>query len=863
MSALTRLGLEKERLTALFLVLTLALGVLSYAGFPKREDPTVRTRTVVAIAQHSGLILSQMEAHIAVPMEDAARAVPGVDKVATRVSNGQVTLKIRLSNSIAPNALKSVFDQIREEVRATSPELPHGTIGPIVSTGFGDVAVATIAVSGRGFSHREIADAALALRDRFFQNTSVAAVSLYGVQPEVITLEVSQAKLATVGELLPSIKAALQSQNVHLSGGSVVSGTHRMLVRVTGAVNSMQDIADVLVAVPEYGMVRLGNLLTVRRGYADPPQAPVFQNGDQAVILAVEMAQDVDVTKLGPELQRITDQFAQDMPVGLQIAYSTLQSDIVSATISGAMLNLWQTFLAVLLIMLFCFGWREACTIAAIVPLSISFAFLGMTVLGIELQQVSLAAIIISLGLLVDNGLVVVEDIQRRIRSGQAGVKAACAAGGAFAMPLTVSSVTTVAAFLPLFLLDGNEGTYAFSLGIVVMVMLIGSLLSALYFLPRLAVWTMGSRAQADRKQAAFDRLSAAYAEAVRLTLHAPVLFLLCEFLLVGGSLWQLSRVPNQLFPPSDRPQFLVYMDLPKGTDIAVTQGTALAFSDWLRAENPGVANVSIFVGDGGPRFVLPMDPMEADPAAAFMLVNTVSPADVRPVMRKARDAALARFPNASFRIKQVATAGREPVLDVQISGPDTERLLAAGREVQAMIATAPDVVQNHANWGNKAFEWRVLAAQERLRGHALSTQRLSFELAQFFDGVQVGTLNSGRTPVDVVLCGAGEDRAKDHALRNAALMAQGRVTGLDQISEQVLDPKLSVIHRLNQSRTLTVSANSDQMTTFELLAHVSPSLDQLSADLGASYKITTGGRLSWRQSCGKNSPKACLTRLL
>ncbi len=198
------------------------------------------------------------------------------------------------------------------------------------------------------------------------------------------------------------------------------------------------------------------------------------------MILAVEMAQDVEVTTLGPQLQRITEQFVQDMPVGLYLEYSTLQSDIVSATISGAMLNLWQTFLAVLVIMLLCFGWRDGFTIAANVALSISFAFLGMTMLGIELQQVSLAAIIISLGMLVDNGQVVVEDIQRRIRSGQAAVKAACTAGGVFAMPLTVSSVTTVAAFLPLFLLGRNEGAYAFSLVTLVLFMLIGPLLTAL-----------------------------------------------------------------------------------------------------------------------------------------------------------------------------------------------------------------------------------------------------------------------------------------------------------------------------------------------------------------------------------------------
>ena len=364
-----------------------------------------------------------------------------------------------------------------------------------------------------------------------------------------------------------------------------------------------------------------------------------------------------------------------------------------------------QTFAVVLGVMLLFLGWREALVVAAIVPFAVSFAFALMGPFGVELQQVSIAAIIISLGLLVDNGVVVVEDMERRIAGGAPRHDAALAAGRQYATPLLIASITTVAAFLPLFLLDGTEGQYGYSLGVVVMLMLAGSFLAALSLLPRLAAWVIAEPRGKTRegREGAFGRLAGGYARLVRGVVRAPLVAIVLVAAVVVAGAAQFGRVPNQLFPLSERAQFLAYIDLPRGTDIAGTRETALRLSRWLTGgSNPEVTGVTTYVGSGGPRFVLSLDPADTDPASAFMVVNTDDFEGSAAVIDRARAHVAEVFPEASIRLKRLAMGGREPGVDVEISGPDGDRLMAAAYAVQAAFATAPGLVQNRNDWGAK-----------------------------------------------------------------------------------------------------------------------------------------------------------------
>ncbi len=866
MMSLTGLGLQRSRFTVLVMILAIAVGLTSYLSFPKREDPAITVRTAIVLAANPGLELIQLEALVAQPLEEVARAVPGVAEVRTQLTGGAAILQVDIADGVPERDLKRLFDELRDDVAGIAATMPDGTQGPVVNSDFGDVAIATVAVTGTGFSLPEVEEAAEELRDRLYGMDAIAAVTLYGIQDEIIELRLDRARLASVNGTLGAVLAALEGQNVRLPAGSLVNGDARVQLETSGDLASVDEIKNLLVELPGLGLIRLADVVDVRRVLEEPSAAPVFQNGAPAIVVAFEMEDGQDITALGPELRSLVDRFVDDQPIGIEAEFSTFQPEIVAASVNGALINMAQTFAVVLGMMLLFLGWREALVIASIVPFAVSFAFAFMGPFGVELQQVSIAAIIISLGLLVDNGLVIVEDMERRIRAGEARTDAALAAGRQYTMPLLIASITTVSAFLPLFLLDGTEGQYGYSLGVVVMLILAGSFLSALYLLPRLAVWVIPEPSANEKKPGVLDRLADGYGWLVRRVVRAPLITVGLVASIVVGCASLMPRVANQLFPLSERAQVLAYIDLPRGTDIAVTEDVSLRLSDWLTAQKD-VTGTTTYVGSGGPRFVLSLDPADTDPAAAFMIVNTTDFQASTEVITRARTHVEDAFPEAKVRFKRLAMGGREPGVDVQISGPDADVLMAAALEVRAAFATAPGIIQNRHDWGARQLEGRIEVAQDRLREYGLSSRDVSQALEGFFDGQRISTYREGDALIPIVLRGAPDDRLSYQALANAAIEAEGQVLSLDQIATLVPELEFSTIRRVDQRRMITVAAISEDITAFALLDLVQPTLDALASELGPAYTINVAGEVEnsaeVREKLGGGFPAALTVMLL
>lgn len=850
MTFLTRIGIEKSRLSILVMLLAIAIGASSYLNLPKREDPEIIIRTAIVTAANPGLRLEQLEELVAMPLEEAARAIPGVDEVRTQLTGGVAVLQVDLADAVAEQDLKNVFDEIRNDMEALAGTLPEGTRGPIVNTDFGDVAVATVAITGEGFALNEIEEAARELRDRLYALPDIAAVSLYGTQSQVVTLAVDRARLASLGATLNPVLAALQGQNVRLPAGSVVTGDARVPLETTGDFQSVEDIENLLVDLSggrgDARLVRLGDLVEVTLENESPATRPVFQNGRPAIVVAVEMGEGVDITALGPELQAVIDGFVADQPIGIEATISTFQPEVVEASVNGALVNMAQTIAVVFLVMLVFLGLKTALVVAAIVPLAISFSFALMPSVGVGLQQVSIAAIIISLGILVDNGVVIVEDIQRRIGAGEARRDAALAAGRQYALPLFVASSTTVAAFLPLFLLEGTEGQYGYSLGTVVMLMLAGSYLSALYLLPRLAVWAIPApKADAADRRGLFDYVADAYGWLVRGVVRAPIFVIGAVIAVVIAGASQMGNVRQQMFPLSDRAQILAYIDLPRGSDIAATETAANDLTAWLTGEeNPEVTGVTGFIGAGGPRFVLSLDPADTDPASAFMVINTVDFESSGAVLDRARAYVAEAMPSASVRLKRLAMGGREPAVDVEISGPDADRLLDAALQVRAAFGEVPGLIQNREDWGGRQLTGTIQIAQDRIREYGLTSRDVAEALEGFFDGRQFSTLRQGDDLIPIVLRGAGDDRTDFEAIANAAIEADGKILSLDQFAEIAPRPEIATMRRVDQQRTITVSAIPEAMSAYDLLEIIQPELDRIADELGPAYTINIGGEI-------------------
>ena len=581
MDFLTRFGIGRSRLTILVMVGLIVQGLLVYVGMPKRDNPAITIRNALVTVQFPGMAPDRMEDLIVVPVERTAREIGEIEDINTLISTGRAVVTLTVYDSLPKERLESVFQDIRNRMEDLKKDLPSGTRGPFVNTNYGDVAIATVAVTGEGFSYAEIKQSAEDLREHLYTVDGVSKVTLFGVQEERIWLKIDSRKLAAVGVQIAQVLDDLSAQNVILPAGQLDAGGVNLILEANGDLESVEEIGDLLTKVQgQAGFVRLKYLLTVRRGYQSPKDRPVYYNGRPAVILGIEMNDTEDIQKIGKALQAAVGSFERTQPIGIAYDFSTYQETNVTTSINGALSNVAQTFGVVVLVMLVFLGFRAALIIAAIVPFTVTFALIGMGYLEIDLQQISIAAVIISLGLLVDNGLVV-EDIHGRIARGVPPDEAATGAGKQFFIPLGVASVTTVSAFIPMLIMDGVEGEFTYSLGAVVGVMLLGSWLTALYVLPALCVWLAGTNtvAKSDKRPNLLVRV---YGVTVKKSLVLAPVVIVAAYAAVYGAAQLFPHVKSEMFPLAERAEYLIYLDMPKGTSIARTEEEALAVERWL-----------------------------------------------------------------------------------------------------------------------------------------------------------------------------------------------------------------------------------------------------------------------------------------
>src|ERR1700726_4732307 len=445
----------------------IAFGIALYPNFPKREDPVVVIRTAVVSALFPGMAPERMENLVAIPIERKIRELADVKDIRTLATEGSLTINVDLKDEISD--VNATWQRLRHKIAEVKIELPDGVLGPFVNSDFGDVSIATIAITAEGFSQREMKDVADDFRKKLYQLSGISKVELFGVQDERVWLELDTRKLAAVGVQVNTLIKDLQGQNVVLPSGNINADGTRLLLETSGDFPSVRAIETMLTRVGTTdSLVRLADLVTVRRGYVSPHRNPLYFNGRPAVVLSVVMQPDQDVTQLGGKLRTAAREYEGRLPIGYAIDFATYQADQVGASVNSALSSVAQTFIVVAVLVVLFLGLRAGTVAAMIVPFAVMFSLIGMRALGIALEQVSIAAIIIALGLLVDNGVVIVEDIVSRVARGMPAESAGLASGEQYAFPLLVSSFTTVAAFLPLFLLSGSSGEYAFSLAAVV-----------------------------------------------------------------------------------------------------------------------------------------------------------------------------------------------------------------------------------------------------------------------------------------------------------------------------------------------------------------------------------------------------------
>ncbi len=849
MTFLTELGLTKARFTMLLMVALVISGALLYADFPKREDPEILIRTAIVDARYPGMTPENVEQLIAERIERKIREIKEVDEISTVLKTGSMRTYVSLKDEITD--LDPVWQELCDKMEEAERDVPDGTFGPFVNTDFGEVAIATIAMTAEGFDYREMEVTAKELQRQLYTVDGISKVEISGVQEERIWLEFDPRRLGSIGGQINTLINDLQTQNVILPAGRLNAEGASILLEATGDFKSVDDIKNMLTQITgSDDFVRVSDVLTVRRGFVSPKEQPAFYEGRPALVLSVQMQPGFDVQDVGEALKQKVEVFEAGTPIGYDFNFITYQPDDVTKAINGALSNVGQTFVVVLLVVLAFLGVRSGLVISSIVPFAVMFALLGMNMLDIALEQVSIAAVIISLGLLVDNGVVMVEDILRRIDEGASRHDAAMESGKQFAIPLLVSSLTTIFAFTPFFMLEGAEGEYAFSLGAVVALTLIGSWISALYFLPLIAATFLrrGAKDKPALKAGESDNvLVRLYGKLLPYAIGKAGLVIIVSYGLIFGTMQLFSHVRSEMFPASDRGEVLIYMDLPKGAHISATETVASWVSGWIsdKQANPEVVDHVAYVGFGGPRFVLGLNPGDPDPATAFFIVNTNSNEEAEAFAARAKRYLFENQPEGRFTFKRLTMGASESgLVKVEVSGPDLERLLVMGREVEDMFARVPGISQNQHNWGEKLLKFVIDIDQDKARRLDMSSQDMAQTLSAYFDGYEISDFRDADQTIPIMLRSGERDRNSVGDLLDISLPNQSSsdLTPLEQVA--VLKPQLehSQIRRLDQVRTITITGKSDQYSAERLYAYIKPQLDAM--DLSGGYKINIGGEI-------------------
>ena len=856
---LTGFALRNQPLVFIVTLALVAFAGMALQNFPSQEDPPITVREAVVTTFMPGMEAEDVELLVTRTIEQALARIPERDYIYSWSRDGVSIVRIKVRDAYEQDDLDIIWKDVRNKVNDTRGDLPDGAIGPLVNDDFGDVTVVSAALSGDGFSLAEMHRVAKLIRDALFLVPGVKRVDLHGVQQETIWIEFSTARIGQLGFSASAIGEALVAQNLVLPGGSIDTGQREVVVVPEGDLRTVEEIENVTIELPGTGQViRLRDIATVRRAYVDPPEAPFYYDGEQSILLAVSMADGENVLDVGPRVAERLGEIEQMLPIGLQLRIGNYQPTHVERAVEAVRSNLMQTIVIVLVVIVGFLGFRTGAIVGLHVPLTMIVTLVVMFVMDIALHRISLATLIISLGLLVDNGIVVAEEIGKRLFQGEERQEAATNAGKTLSMPLLTSSITTVLMFIPLALAPHAAGEYLRSMSMVILISLSVSFILAMTVTPILCSRFL-EKPETTEEEIAAQYETSAYRTyramlGVLLRMRIPFLGLMVGVLFFG--FWLFSYVPVQFMPESDRPQILVDVKLPSGYGIRETDRRIRELVDWLEddSQNPEITQTLTYVGSGGVRFFVTIAPEPSAPNMGFILVTVESVAQVEEVMRRIRHHALSNLPTLDLLVKRMFMGAVETgLVEARISTlglrGDRDDLYAAGEQVATTFAGMPGTVNIYNDFENRVVKAHVEIDQARASRAGVTNEEIANSLQAVLDGGTATVMREGDEEIAITARAIAAERLSADRLFTANVFSRQSGAAIPLVQIATIEPQTSffVIKRRDHAPTLTVRAKSMRTTAIELQSEVESRIDEIVAPLGSRFVWEWGGETESR----------------
>lgn len=857
----------KNNMTVMVVVFMLALsGISSYISLPKQQDPGFIIRNVVISTVYPGANPARVEQLVTDKIEEVLQEIPEIDYIESDSRTGVSVVEVAFQEKFTD--MRPLFDKVRRKIDDLKDEgsLPSGAFGPFVNDEYGDVFGILYALQGEGFSDAELKEIADEVRNNLLGLESVGKVEIFGVQDEVIYIEYNGARLQQLGLTPTSLRNSLASANILESGGNIRVGQERIVLEPSGNYETVDALRQTVIRLPSNGGVTyLGNIANITRGYVEPAESMNRYNGSDALILGVSLKEGGDILVLDEQLNAVVPVIENSYPYGVSIKKVFSQPQLVENSVRSFMSNLVQAIAIVAGVMFLFLGFRTGIIVASLIPTTIVVTFVCMSYFGITVNQISLAALIIALGLLVDNAIVMAEAIMIRRENGEEKYAAAIAAGNEMSVPLLISSLTTCSAFLAIFLAESAVGEYTADIFKVVSIALISSWLMAMTFIPLMTIFVMkiNPTTPSSSKDSYAGLMYRVYRKLLFPSLRFKFLPLLAGAALFAVAMMALPLVPQVFIPERDDPIINAKFEMPRGTDIAVTESIMVDlekymlenhFADSIGSENQtnGIVDIVSFIGIGTPRYVLAIAPDQEETHIGAMIINLTDPLVIEEIIKDVELYAATNYPDLVVKMRKMENG--TPIdypIEIRVAGDDIDILYELIAPIKNELLMTSGIRDVNDDWGLRRKKLEIDINQDRARRAGVTNSDVALSLNTGLSGYQLTEFREGNDVIPVTLRSVSADRQNLSKLEGLTVYAQSGENSvpLRQVADINLVWEEAIIKRRDRVRTINVrTLHFPGVTATQVSNTFTPWLEEHSKSWPAGYSYEMGGEMETSQ---------------
>lgn len=858
---LSEWALAHKSLVWYFMILAAVAGVLSYINLGREEDPDFSIKTMLIQASWPGASIEEMTSQVTDRIEKKLQELDNLDFTKSVNAPGQATIYVNLLDTTKAADVKPTWVKVRNMIADIAPQLPSGVQGPTFVDSFGDVFGNIYAFTSDGLTQRQLRDYLEAARTEILSVPNVGKVELIGAQDEVVYLEFSTRQMAALGVTQNQILTTLQNQNAVVATGTLRTTSEQINLRVSGGFASEDSLRNINLRVNDR-FFRLSDVAKITRGYSDP-QDPLFRvNGQPAIGLAIGMKAGANLLDFGEALNKTMERVIADLPVGVGVHHVAAQAEVVEEAVGGFTKALFEAIAIVLVVSFLSLGMRAGLVVAVSIPLVLAITFVFMEYAGISLQRISLGALIIALGLLVDDAMIAIEMMVSKLEAGESLQKAATAVYTSTAFPMLTGTLVTVASFIPVGLNNSAAGEFTFTLFVVIAVSLIVSWIVAVLFAPLLGVAMLPKTMKKHHEEK--GRVARGFAAILNLCVSWPKVTIAVTAAVFAVSVYGMGFVQQQFFPSSDRPELVIDWTARQNYTLAQTKAEMDKFEQDHLAGNPDIDHWTSYVGQGAKRFILSFDVQPSTPNFGEMIIVAKDIEARDRLIAKLSQVAEKEYPGSDVFVKTLdlgPPVGRP--IQYRVSGPDPEKVRIFARDIGSIMGSEPRLGRVIYDWMEPARTVKVEILQDKARQLGVTSYDIATALNNMTGGSTITQIRDSIYLISVVGRAVKDERQSIETLRNLQLSGgNGQSVPLASIANFRYEMEQPIIWRRDRSPTITVKAaikDSTQPATID--QKLEPKIKAYTAKLPVGYKVETGG--SVESSAKSQAPIAAVVPLM